>query len=650
MSENDVVNHGRNSSTNQAVRYQGTPIFQAISHPVLAKLDSGSIRAFAKARVQYERSITQRRGQEGGTAVVAASIVSSIDDDILSTLCEFDYMGVGKTPKTLTDSDLQRWLDKHASSSQEDMSELDIDELVTKSLRINVREKDAHMRIMRLFADYASLLREHGIYWLIAKNPKKCTKHITNALRPEELKRRIESDVNFKDTSLANEWSRFHHHVISLAVECDKFVPKLTFTPSSQNLQEARKGKSITPSPHSGNGGKASKSSHTPASASSKSNGVMAKSRDPPDCLNPDCMEKHWVKECPRTSSELRLKLLHELSERRKAEGNQRRTRSDAKTAAAASSSAAKAVKSSQFSEGRFPAKFQDSSVMIALPDIGADSNVVPRKLIDELERSGLFVSTRKLETPLRLDLAVKLDGLIVTATTEVQLSVELQLSAGPLRLRHVTWLVAEHDMEEVLLGRPLLDLLGLNAETHLNQVRSKYQDLDCSNVESVVGGGRLARMMILRDSGIPSVTYDKVVPADGSVNHITKNSRPDHASSVTHGDVESDPVEELPLPDFQDVPADDMENALNGMVQDAIANGLSAPGAEKLKQIIVVHRDLWRLTLGADPPASLPPMQLRLEPGARPVRTKLRRYPTEQREFLKTFVTTLLSQKHDHL
>jgi hypothetical protein len=286
MSENDVVNHGRNSSTNQAVRYQGTHIFQAISHPVLAKLDSGYIRAIAKARMQYEHPITKRRGQEGGTAVVAAGLVSSIDDDILSTLCEFDYMRVGKTPKTLTDSDLQTWLVKHASASQEDMSELDIDELVTKSLRINVREKDAHMRNIRLFADYASLLRGMGFSRLSRIIRKMCTKHITNALRPEELKRRIESDVNFNYTSLASEWSRFRHHDISLAVECDKFVPKLTFTSSPQNLQEARKGNSITPSPHSGNSGKAGKSSHSPASPSSKSNGVMAKSRDPCSITN----------------------------------------------------------------------------------------------------------------------------------------------------------------------------------------------------------------------------------------------------------------------------------------------------------------------------------------------------------------------------
>jgi predicted aspartyl protease len=60
-----------------------------------------------------------------------------------------------------------------------------------------------------------------------------------------------------------------------------------------------------------------------------------------------------------------------------------------------------------------------------------------------------------------------------------------LHLSAGTLRLRNVRWLVSENDMDEVLLGRPLLKTLGLDASTHLAAVRDNFHDLDCSKIAS---------------------------------------------------------------------------------------------------------------------------------------------------------------------
>jgi hypothetical protein len=89
---------------------------------------------------------------------------------------------------------------------------------------------------------------------------------------------------------------------------------------------------------------------------------------------------------------------------------------------------------------------------------------------------------------------------MVAVVREQAQLTVELDLSVGPLRLRNVRWLVTENDMDEVLLGRPLLKALGLDVPAHLEAVREDYQDLDCSMIATVHGGGKLSRLLIRRE------------------------------------------------------------------------------------------------------------------------------------------------------
>jgi hypothetical protein len=51
--------------------------------------------------------------------------------------------------------------------------------------------------------------------------------------------------------------------------------------------------------------------------------------------------------------------------------------------------------------------------------------------------------------------------------------------------------------MDEVLLGRPLLEALGLDAPTHLSVARENYNNMDCSEVPSMITGGKLTRLLL---------------------------------------------------------------------------------------------------------------------------------------------------------
>jgi hypothetical protein len=182
------------------------------------------------------------------------------------------------------------------------------------------------------------------------------------------------------------------------------------------------------------------------------------------------------------------------------------------------------------------------------------------------------------LERPITVSLAVKGPGIAATVKEQAQLTIELHLSAGPLRLRNVKWLVTDNDMDEVLLDRPLLKAVGIDAPSHLEAVRDDYQDLDCSKIASAHAGGKLSRILIERDANptfFLSPEGDKQDPSTHtqgldygrnqivSTGEVTRNehqhgletcadvpitgvraSALNVPDSVTHGDADSDPID----------------------------------------------------------------------------------------------------------
>jgi hypothetical protein len=235
------------------------------------------------------------------------------------------------------------------------------------------------------------------------------------------------------------------------------------------------------------------------------------KAKELPDCLNPACGAKHYLKNCTVTSQERKDELYAERAAARTSAGVQRETRSHAQTMPAPATTkadvratTAKAVSfGDHATDGRIPISFGTDAKYVALPDIGADDNVLPSALLKSLEDSGMFVPIRTLPQFRAVELAVKDPKVEVQVTKQAQLTVELLFPAGPLRLRNVCWLVAENDMDEILLGRPLLKELGLDAPAHLAAVREELHDRDCADVPTAAGKGKLSRMMLSSNAAL---------------------------------------------------------------------------------------------------------------------------------------------------
>jgi hypothetical protein len=120
-----------------------------------------------------------------------------------------------------------------------------------------------------------------------------------------------------------------------------------------------------------------------------------------------------------------------------------------------------------------------------------------------------------------------------------------------------------------------------------------------------------------------------------------------DCALTVQHGDRDFDPVEVpqlLQLPTAKD--EDGVTKALDDMIEKSSDQGLCGAWLATLKALVFEFADIWRLSLCPGPPAKLKPLTINLQLDATPVRVKLRRYPQEQRDFLKSFVDQLVSSR----
>ena len=88
---------------------------------------------------------------------------------------------------------------------------------------------------------------------------------------------------------------------------------------------------------------------------------------------------------------------------------------------------------------------------------------------------------------------------------------------------------------------------------------------------------------------------------------------------------------------------SDDIDEGLRFLIKSAQDNGLPNEWVTKLSKLVQKYRDVWRTSLGPDPPAAVTPFVTRLVRNARPYRCKGRRYNPEESAFLKQFIDDLL-------
>jgi hypothetical protein len=175
-----------------------TPLVANIDHPVLMRLGKASIRKFLIDRDAYVWEIEERSAQDNGRIGRLVSLKFSIDPQVLESLMDLRQFGADIILVALVTDDLLRsWLEKHREIRKDRLPASQVQAIITKSLRINMLEGYHEQRMIMLLSDYESLLRLHGMGWLVTDNTKVAVAHITDALKPSILSKRVEDDLNF---------------------------------------------------------------------------------------------------------------------------------------------------------------------------------------------------------------------------------------------------------------------------------------------------------------------------------------------------------------------------------------------------------------------------------------------------------------------
>jgi hypothetical protein len=80
----------------------------------------------------------------------------------------------------------------------------------------------------------------------------------------------------------------------------------------------------------------------------------------------------------------------------------------------------------------------------------------------------------------------------------------------------------------------------------------------------------------------------------------------------------------------------EELADAIEGLITSADQEGMSRDCVQSLRQLVTEYKDVFRVKLGADPPANVKPLFIKLRDGAEPVRMSARKYTPPQLKFIR--------------
>ncbi|POM74526.1 Hypothetical protein PHPALM_8504 [Phytophthora palmivora] len=174
--------------------------------------------------------------------------------------------------------------------------------------------------------------------------------------------------------------------------------------------------------------------------------------------------------------------------------------------------------------------------------------------------------------------------GALVTATHAVDVQLTLHTAAGPVRCQNTKRCLVIDDEDEFIVGRILLAELGIDVDRQLEHLAARNIDDHEDEIDELTG---------IPDRG---VTVDEKV-----------------------------------------------KDLLSGLVEDAVSRQAIDLATASVLLTTLCQFTGWRLALGDDPPANVPPLKLRLKVGAQPYKCKVRQYSPEKSAFLEEFNNELV-------
>lgn len=595
----------------------GISLVKELRHPILKSVLAKDVVPFQTKYQAYTLQIDElNTNRPASNKIKPTELQFCIDPPLLEslvTLGAFDEhveaedggTGTINSVSELTHDIVRVWLVSRAEVDEADLASCVASAMM--EVKFHPSRTDALGAVMTLFTDILTKLKEHGCAYVTETAGKELARQILPLIQPKAVRDVIENEWKFWSPKDKNDFMRFQRFVTRNVVDAAKWttlkrphegdVP--TDTDRGKSKKRREKGKGVKtgdddsdPKPNG----------HVGQDKTGKSGTWNRK------CLNKDCNEFHAIRQCKKTTKEEADKLLAKLYEGRKDK--------KAGSAKAVVLKATDGKYENARSDGRWKATLGDNTDVIARGDDGADYSCIPRSVLKDLTQLGKKPIEQKLNRTICLEGATTKQK--IKAKSIVIADVTLQLSCAPLRLRNTEWLVLEDDMSEILLGKPLLKALGIDVDDYLEANRSVLHN--------------------------KTFNTDLLAQINSASNASGKAARLSCYSGLTAENADPDLIEPLPSAGaaMGEDTEDEIQDAFRKMIQNAKDREMSQKGLQSLRELLQEFRDIFRIRLGKDDPAKIPPMEVKLKVGAKPVKSHQRRYAPAQRAFLSSTVKKL--------
>lgn len=386
-------------------------------------------------------------------------------------------------------------------------------------------------------------------------NDETTTKWLTQTFRDKIAFHKFKEDLSTKlarDEDIEKSWIQTIRTAQDLAIGYDVHVENKSIEKSSSSTKPKD-----PPKDAKADGKQAKK--RKPAEAKGKKDSA-------PLCLNQEeCPgERHYLKDCTKTSEDLKKTLLNEYKLKKEREKAQRESKKKQRINAVLKNNLARDT--TKF--------FIQAQLVDAEADSGSAVTVCPSRLIQQLRSRGIALSVKSI--PLR-SYRIADNTQSVSVKQEVNVPKLTMLSAGnTVELANVRMFLSD-DVPLVLLGRALLNEMGFSFTDFLKRRGTALDGRDMQHVSPEED-----------DEGSESGVY---------------------AASPVWAEEEEDGLE----PNESSLPSKEELDARNQEFEAMISRAKKGPHGEELEKLVRKYRDVFTSGYTAEP-AKVEPMKVDLK------------------------------------
>ncbi|KAE8882107.1 hypothetical protein PF003_g33854 [Phytophthora fragariae] len=557
------------------------PIFAPVVPPKITSISHEALVKWRSLRREDEAKMRARVRVSGEDFnLVTQPIKESFDDKLLRAFCT---LRLGIKVEDATDVMLAAELDRLLGSVKNDDIP-DIKALFKRELHMDLRESDVDARVLSYFQRFEEIIEENGLddCFAGADGQKQKCKRLIASLAPPVLKPEVKAIVQWKNKDAASDVKKLYDVVYQKAKESERHFQqnkRIKRSPAS-NVDAKPK----TPGPKQAQKvfSPGSESVHKPRQvqfAVGQAKSTANKTSSQNNRKNKSAPARTPPSPCPKCQAMHWLNDCTVATEAEKLELRQKLR--DAK-------------KNRQARLKRLGELLPPASRTVTIngvlelpccPDTGSEYTVMTRSQWDLLVAADTEVTTQPLDSPISI---FTYDAHSFVAREKTKLHVLIHTAAGPVEpMEAVQCLIVDSKDDEFIFGRDLLGVLGIDVDRQLEQLASRDNDE-------------------MRDDPF---------------------------------DLE---IDEPPVTSTDPVTDEDVRLAVEKLIDRAVECGYPPNRVDELRLIVFMY-DVWRLELRNDPPARVPPLELRLKKGAQPTKCKPRKYPPHIREFLRNFNAQLV-------